>query len=203
MLSELILEHYRTVELGKVGTSLVSADAGQSNHHVSAAYHKLALLEKSSRRTESHGGGFIHCISSLVGRKSVSQAWAPPTTLGWSVVISPSTAPLTKANRHYFCSTFAPMPKSHKSLLDALAPGLCSPHSWLPFWQLPPDKRWWGEQEAMWAQSRDRRLWLWLCFWSSSFPNCILGTQTVLGMLEMEGKTCSFLFREQWAVYHL
>lgn len=52
MLLVLILELCKTVELWKVCTSLVSEATQQSNHHMRAAYHRLALLKKSNRRKE-------------------------------------------------------------------------------------------------------------------------------------------------------
>lgn len=63
--------------------------------------------------------------------------------------------------------------------------------------KLPPGKHHWDEQEGVWVRSSETGLWLWLCFWSSSFPNCRLWTQIVLGTLRMEGRLVLLLFREQ------
>lgn len=119
---------YKTVELWKVCTSLVSVDAQYSNHPMSTAYHRLApLLKKINRK--SHGGGFIPWISFLMGNKLVLRGWAPPTGIGWSGVIFLNAAPMTQVNRHYFCSTSPPRPKvTNGFLMDWLLES-CSTHS--------------------------------------------------------------------------
>lgn len=94
------------------------------NHHMSAAYARLALLlSKPSRGGQSHSHGSLPPIAFLRGISLVSMKSLDSSDfLHWlGIVIPLHAASMTQANRSYFCSIWAP--RSGKSQIPSQRAG--------------------------------------------------------------------------------